>query len=224
VARSLGAFLVSAYRRSLMPQILKPEIRARILAAGLEVFARHGYEGTTMSAIAEQAGLGAASLYRYYASKAELFDAAITRDLAAEFERLLELRVRALGEAGAEPFSPSRDYGREMLDFWLTNRLAVVVLLDRAEGTPYAHYGERFVSLLVKSTLAQMRANTPNLEITPPARFVLTRIFESTRRTLAEILAHSENERALREAIEAFWSYQIPGLYGFSAWLSKPRK
>lgn len=208
-----------------MPQVLKPEIRARILAAGLEVFARQGYEGTPMSAIAEEAGLGAASLYRYYASKAELFDAAITRELATEFERLLELRVRALGEQpSSTPFSPNRDYGREMLDFWLANRLAVVVLLDRAGGTPYAHYGERFVSLLVKSTLAQMRAHTPNLEIAPAPRFVLTRIFESTRRTLAEILAHSANERVLREAIEAFWSYQIPGLYGFSAWVAKSSK
>ncbi len=207
-----------------MPQVLKPEVRARILAAGLAVFARQGFEGTTMSAIAEQAGLGVASLYRYYASKAELFDAAITRELAAEFERLLELRVRALGEQpSSTPFSPSRDYGREMLDFWLRNRLAVVVLLDRAAGTPYSHYGERFVSLLVKSTLAQMRASKPGLAITPAARFVLARIFESTRRTLAEILAHSENERVLREAIEAFWSYQIPGLYGFSSWLAKPR-
>ena len=208
-----------------MPQVLKPEVRARILAAGLEVFARQGYEGSTMSAIAEQAGLGAASLYRYYASKTELFDAAITRELATEFERLLELRVRALGEqARSTPFSPSRDYGREMLDFWLANRLAVVILLDRAVGTAYAHYGERFVSLLVKSTLVQMRKQTPLLEITPPARFVLTRIFESTRRTLAEILAHSDDERVLRESIEAFWSYQIPGLYGFSAWLAKPGK
>ena len=207
-----------------MPQVLKPEVRARILAAGLAVFARQGFEGTTMSAIAEQAGLGAASLYRYYTSKAELFDAAITRELASEFERLLELRVRALGEqASSAQFSPSRDYGREMLAFWLSNRLAVVVLLDRAGGTPYAHYGERFVSLLVKSTLAQIRASKPGVEITPAARFVLERIFESTRRTLAEILAHSEDERVLREAIEAFWSYQIPGMYGFSSWLGKPR-
>ena len=40
-----------------MPQVLKPEIRARILSAGLEVFAAQGYLGATMNAIAEQAGL-----------------------------------------------------------------------------------------------------------------------------------------------------------------------
>src|SRR3954466_5489310 len=106
-----------------MPQVLKPEVRARILAAGLEVFAHHGYEGTTMTAIAEQAKLGAASLYRYYASKAELFESAITPELAAEFERILERRVRSLAQlpAGA-PFAPRGDHGQEMLDFWLNHR------------------------------------------------------------------------------------------------------
>src|SRR6187402_669135 len=108
-----------------MPQVLKPEVRARILSAGLEVFAAHGYLGATMNAIAEQAGLGAASLYRYFPSKAELFDAAITPELAARFERMLQQRVRALAEQPAAlPFRPSHGYGAEMLEFWLEHRLA----------------------------------------------------------------------------------------------------
>src|SRR3954471_2263929 len=179
-----------------MPQVLKPEVRARILEAGLEVFAQEGYLGATMSAIAEQAGLGAASLYRYFPSKAELFEAAITPELAAQFERLLEQRVRALAEqSAAAPFKPGRNYGAEMLEFWLEHRLAVVVLLDRAQGSAYEHYGERFVALLVNSPLRQIRSASPKAQITAPARLVLTRIFESTRTTLASILAHSDNPR-----------------------------
>jgi AcrR family transcriptional regulator len=205
-----------------MPQVLKPEVRARILSAGLEVFAAQGYLGATMNAIAEQAGLGAASLYRYFPSKAELFEAAITPELATRFERLLEQRVRALAEqSAAAPFAPSSDYGAEMLAFWLEHRLAVVVLLDRAQGSAYEHYGERFVSLLLKSTLQQIRKRGPNVRITPAARLVLARIFESTRTTLASILAHSDDPRVVREAIEAFWSYQIPGLHGFARWVQK---
>ena len=44
--------------------------------------AAHGYERATMGTIAERASLGTASLYRYYASKEELFAAVITPDLA----------------------------------------------------------------------------------------------------------------------------------------------
>lgn len=203
-----------------MPQVLKEEVRERILAAALQVFAAHGFHGATIAAIAERAGLGAASLYRYYPGKVELFDAVVTPELAARFESLLERRVRALGEAvlgGARPGGD--DEGEELLRFWVENRLVVVVLLDRAAGTDYAHYGERFVELLVTGTLSQIRAAQPGVRVTAPVRFVLERIFEGTRRTLAAILEQHEGERALREAIEAFWSYQIPGLVGFARWV-----
>jgi len=103
-----------------------------------------------------------------------------------------------------------------MLRFWIEHRLAIVVLLDRASGTPHARYGERFVELLVGSTLARIRAERPGLRVSPSSRFVLERIFESTRATLAAILEGHDREAALRDAVAAFWSYQIPGIRGFA--------
>lgn len=203
-----------------MPQVLKDEVRERILQAALQEFAASGYEGATMTAIAARAGLGTASTYRYYAGKRELFDAVVPPELAQRFESLLERRVRALAQATLGGAS-SGDLGDEMLHFWVENRLAVVILLDRAEGTDYAHFGERFVEHLVAGTLAQIRERSPDLRVSPAARFVLTRIFENTRRLLAAILEEHENERALREAIEAFWSYQVPGLQGLAGWLQR---
>lgn len=205
-----------------MPQVLKEEIRQRILAAALEELAAHGYEGASMARIAERAGLGTATSYRYFAGKAELFDAVITPELARRFETLLDRRVKALSRnvlsrRGGD--MRGDDAGEEILRFWIEHRLAVVVLLDRARGTAYAHYGERFVEHLVAGTLAQIRAARPGVRVSAPARFVLTRIFENTRRILASILAEHDDEAALREAIEVFWSYQIAGLTGLTAWV-----
>ena len=58
------------------------------------------------------------------------------------------------------------------------------------------------------------------MKVTTTTRFVLTRIFEGTRRTLAAILEASKDERALREGIETFWSYQIPGLRGLTSYVT----
>lgn len=203
-----------------MPQVLKEEIRERISSAALEVFATQGYVGATMAGIAARAGLGTASLYRYYSSKAELFAAVVTPELAARFEQLLESRLRSLAHLAGR--APARDEGTAMqlLDFWVEHRLAVVILLDRAAGTEYAHYGERFVELLTKGLISQFRAAHPGVRISAPTRFTVERIFEGTRRTLAAILAEHDDEDALREAIATFWAYQLPGLTGLAAWLA----
>lgn len=197
-----------------MPQVLKDEVRDRILDAALEVFARDGFETATMASIASSAGLGAASIYRYYASKDELFAAVVTPEITQQFETLLERRVSALARNTLRGASAD-DAGGDMLQFWIEHRLAVVILLDRAAGTAYAHYGERFVERLLKHTLAELRA-THGIAISARSRFVLREIFDNTRRLLASILAMHDKPADLREAIETFWSYQIAGMRGFA--------
>ncbi len=182
-----------------MPQVKKPEVRARILDAALEVFATEGFAGAAMTDIAARAGIGTASIYRYYASKDELVAAVLPPALVQRFEALLDRRVRAL--ARNEPEG-------DMLQFWLANRLAVVVLLTER--------GERFVELLVKHTLAQLRGR-----ITARVRFVLTEIFDNTRRLLARVLATYADPDELREAIATFWTYQIAGIRALAADLDR---
>lgn len=196
-----------------MPQVLKEEMRERILAAALSEFAARGYPTATMAGIAARAGTGAAGLYRYYDSKEALFAAVVPESLARSFETLLSRRVRSLAAA----MGPQDDTGHEMLTFWETHRLAVVILLDRAAGTPYEHFGVRFVDQLVDLTLTELRRAQAGLKVEAPARFVLRRIFENTRSMIASILEAHEDPQAMRAAIASFWAYQIAGLQGFAA-------
>jgi AcrR family transcriptional regulator len=205
-----------------MAQVKKEEVRARILAAALEEFAARGHAGATMAGVAARAGVAAAGIYRYYPGKDELFDAVVPEALVRRFEALLEARVRALAAVAFGRGAEVDDRGEELLRFWLEHRLAVVILLDRAQGTAHARYGERFVTLLVAATLEEIRAVEPGFEPTGPARFVLERIFENTRRVLAAILERHADEGDVRAAIRGFWSYQIPGLRGFAEWARSP--
>lgn len=55
---------------------------ADILAAGLTVFRRDGYSRATMEAIAREASVSTATLYRHFPSKPALFEAVATDSLA----------------------------------------------------------------------------------------------------------------------------------------------
>jgi AcrR family transcriptional regulator len=48
-----------------------------ILAAAVELFTEHGYEGLSMERVAERAGVGKATIYRRYPAKADLVLAAV---------------------------------------------------------------------------------------------------------------------------------------------------
>lgn len=54
---------------------------ARILKAAGHLFAKRGFRGTTTRAIAEEAGVNEALLFRHFPSKAALFDALLTEAL-----------------------------------------------------------------------------------------------------------------------------------------------
>src|SRR5678815_2778455 len=49
--------------------------RARILAAALDLFAERGFHGTPVPLVAEKAGVGAGTIYRYFDSKEALVNA-----------------------------------------------------------------------------------------------------------------------------------------------------
>jgi AcrR family transcriptional regulator len=199
-----------------MPQVLKAEVRERILAAALAAFARGGFTATSMGEIARGAGMAVANLYRYYPSKEELFAAAVPGALVARFERLLEGSVQAHARLAGLAQRGDEAAAAELLEFWIEHRQLVVILLDRAEGSPHAGFAPRFVERLVLLSIAEIRAAYPGVVVHREARLVLTQIFENTRRMIAVLLEACADEAAIRRAVGAFRSYQLAGLAAFA--------
>lgn len=82
--------------------------RQQIIDAARELFIRHGYTETTVSLIAERAGLPVSSLYNYFKSKDEIFKAAGLSneiyELRPEYDRkrkaILDSSLKLMGEYG----------------------------------------------------------------------------------------------------------------------------
>src|SRR6188768_3302355 len=79
-----------------MAQVLKDDVRSRLIDAALEVFADRGYAGATMGDIAAAASVSTGNVYRYFPGKRELFDAVVPPAFVRGFRTLLRRRVRAL--------------------------------------------------------------------------------------------------------------------------------
>ncbi len=101
--------------------------RERILAAATELFHERGFDGVTTQEIADRADVAAGTLFRYAASKSELFLMVYNEELraaiaegaaAAERETDVTLAVCALVEpvvAGAQRSTSAFTYQRELI-------------------------------------------------------------------------------------------------------------
>ncbi|MEP7362799.1 MAG: TetR/AcrR family transcriptional regulator [Acidobacteriota bacterium] len=94
---------------------------AEILEAAWRVFGRAGYNDTTVDQIAEEAGVAKGTVYLYFASKQEVFRAALRKGLSELHEQaLLEItaadtnaaRLQAFIGARLRYFSENRDFFR----------------------------------------------------------------------------------------------------------------
>ena len=68
--------------------VVKSKIRAEIVQVARKVFTRNGYRGTTMDEIARSANMGKSTMYYYYQSKEEIFEAVVVRE-AQELKKKL---------------------------------------------------------------------------------------------------------------------------------------
>ncbi|WP_189491662.1 TetR/AcrR family transcriptional regulator [Streptomyces antnestii] len=73
--------------------------RQVIIDAAVRCFYEHGYDGSSVRDITQEAGVTAAALYHYYTSKQDLLMEIITRFMANSIERTEE----ALRRAGPDP-------------------------------------------------------------------------------------------------------------------------
>jgi AcrR family transcriptional regulator len=79
-----------------------PDTRAAILSAARSRFAEHGYAGTTIRAVATDAGVDAALVHHYFGTKDELFLAAI--ELPVDPRQVLASAMNGGPEGAGERF------------------------------------------------------------------------------------------------------------------------
>lgn len=102
---------------------------SEILAAAASCFAAHGYRGVDVQLIADTAGVGKGTVYRYFTSKEALFHAALRHCLDQ-----LRDHVRAASDHMVEPMQRFRTATRAYLAFFDAHPETIELFIqERAE-------------------------------------------------------------------------------------------
>ena len=203
-----------------MVQILKDDVRNKIAAAAETLFARVGYEGAAMGAIAREAGVATGTIYKYFADKEALFKAVVDDEFRAEFLRLTRSRIAAFEapEGLRQGAPPLENESGELLRFWIRNRLKTIIILARAQGSVHEGFAQDYIRGMQRQAMEQIRRSMPDVEITDLFRFMMRRILDESVRGIVSTLEHYEDEGAVREALAAATTYRVAGVQAFTRW------
>ena len=125
-------------------QVLKEEVRNRILAAAEKVFYEKDYRGAKLTDIADEADIPVALIYTYFKNKEVLFDTVVA-GITEYFTNALE-KEEAM-ESGL-PSTRFEKIGAEYVHGLLKNHIKLVILMDKSSGTKHAGVKNRWVERL----------------------------------------------------------------------------
>lgn len=124
-----------------MPQILKDDVKARIIASAKEEFLENSYEKSSMRSIASKSNITVGNLYRYFKNKEELSSFIVGPTLQKIQNLVLELTNNQIDIMHTEDINLSTNQIRTMLDtlgdglvdIYQKHRVEVNILMMRNE-------------------------------------------------------------------------------------------
>ena len=126
-------------------QVLKEDIRGRILTIARQQFEKKGYSKTSMREIAESSSVGVGNIYNYFASKDELFRE-VVRPVLCALEAMLQEHHGIRGEDIM--MMRSEKYLKSCIDEYVSlidkHRSLMEILLFRAQGSSLERFRENY--------------------------------------------------------------------------------
>jgi AcrR family transcriptional regulator len=205
-----------------MSQYLKQDIQQRIEDAALQVFAGKGCAAATMAQIAQRAKISTGNIYRYFGSKEDLLLTVIPHSFVEELQRLLRapfVSFHGIRDIQAlAPHAPYRLVAKELLQFCVSNRLRVVVLLGTSDASVYAGFAASTVSLLQTQALEYVRTLDAGFAPSQELQQILLMVYRGFVQSLVKILAEHEAAEAITRQVQSYSRYHLAGLrdlFGF---------
>ncbi len=190
----------------------KRATRDRLIGIARELFAEHGYDGTSLDGVQRRAGVSRGALYHHFSSKHALFEAtldAIEADIADALAR------RAAGED--DPLERLRAGSLAWLELAMDPAIRRIALLDAPSVLGWAAQraiDERRTLGMIRTTLNELE----DLERIPPGSAeVLSHVLLATLNELGLYVAGASEGSAVHERAVTTLNVLLERLFGHDA-------
>ena len=177
-------------------QVLKEDIRGRILAVAEQRFGQQGDSKTSMREIAGAVGVGVGNIYNYFRNKDELF-CEVVRPVLHAMEAMLQEHHGIRGEDVMT--MRSEKYLKACIDEYVslieTHRSLLEILLFRAQGSSLEHFRESYTSSPHRWAPGNPPAVRRHEEEVPEYKYGCVRFYHSP--------AYGVDVHAVRGAVDA---------------------
>jgi AcrR family transcriptional regulator len=199
-----------------LAQVLKADVRHRILDAGRSEFLEHGFQGASMRAIAKRAGCALSNVYNYFESKDALFCAIVAPCLEAFFENIEAARAKlpARGEVLLS-FEERREHFWMAIQFLEDHREDLVLLVLKSEGSTAGAWQEAAIRAYESvwfNYIEYLRRAAPEDRIHKISDFFVHNIARFYFNTLVTFLRQEMPVEEMRAHVEELLHYAHGGI------------
>ncbi|PLX97110.1 MAG: hypothetical protein C0620_01370 [Desulfuromonas sp.] len=100
----------------------------------------------------------------------------------------------------------------QLLRFWIDNRLKVIIVLARAEGSRYASFEHDYIQAMTQQALVHLPLTHPDFDDSKIFRFVFNARLADTVKGIVSILETFDQEQDIRDAFALGWTYHFAGI------------
>lgn len=139
-----------------MAQVLKEEVRNRILDAAEKVFYEKDYRSAKLTDIADEANIPVALIYTYFKNKEKLFDHVVD-SVFLNFGSAFDAEEALAQGSASERFDK---VGEKYIHELLKERKKLIILMDKSSGTKHERAKHELIAQMQKHIEVGLKRQT----------------------------------------------------------------
>lgn len=190
-------------------QVLKEDLKDRILEVALMEFSDNGFENASLRSIAKNSGMTVGNLYRYFKHKEDLFYNVITpaySKLMILIEKSIEFNKRTDHTGCIEHLADL------LLKIHSEHRKELLIIFEGSKGTRYEKTRKEIVSLLEGFLKELFKSKVDGWETIIEDDFLFNVIAAGFIDGLIMIAKHYEGEENIKKLVPQFIAFYFKNL------------